>query len=226
MPPRAALGRHAPAGSIGKKEAPGVPGLEWEEKDSAKTKKAGNGAGLSASRPKTGLAVGARVTGWREQPSAAARLGAIDTISVRRLPVLGLLGLRLAVLLAVLRIRWSVRHISLGYDARKLGEEGVGRGGVTAISVSRTDAKTECCGCGKKHGPHGLSPDLPASLERVRGLFHRIVCDGGEMGFLPLRDNRASWHSIYAHSEAAFVTGVIDRRRQPAAALAEGCVPS
>jgi hypothetical protein len=107
MPPRAALGRHAPAGSIGKKEAPGVPGLEWEEKDSAKTKKAGNGAGLSASRPKTGLAVGARVTGWREQPSAAARLGAIDTISVRRLPVLGLLGLRLAVLLAVL---WCRRH--------------------------------------------------------------------------------------------------------------------
>ena len=93
------------------KEAPGVPGLEWEEKDSAKTKKAGNGAGLSASRPKTGLAVGARVTGWREQPSAAARLGAIDTISVRRLPVLGLLGL---LRLAVLRIRWSVRHISLG----------------------------------------------------------------------------------------------------------------
>jgi hypothetical protein len=38
-------------------------------------------------------------------------------------------------------------------------------------------------------------------------LFHRIVCDGGEMGFLPLRDNLASWHSIYAHSEAAFVTG-------------------
>jgi hypothetical protein len=41
-----------------------------------------------------------------------------------------------------------------------------------------------------------------------------------KMGFLPLRDNLASWHSIYAHSEAAFATGVIDRRLQPAAAAA------
>jgi hypothetical protein len=49
-------------------------------------------------------------------------------------------------------------------------------------------------------------------------LFHRVVRDGEEMGFLPLRDNRASWHGIYAHIEAAFVTEVIDRRRQPAAA--------
>jgi hypothetical protein len=51
------------------------------------------------------------------------RLGAEDGISVRGLAALGLLGLRLAVLLAVLRIRWGVRHISLGYDDRKLGEE-------------------------------------------------------------------------------------------------------
>jgi hypothetical protein len=54
------------------------------------------------------------------------RLGAVDAISVRRLAALGLLGLRLAVLLAVLRIRWGVRHISLGYDAGKLGELGIG----------------------------------------------------------------------------------------------------
>jgi hypothetical protein len=44
---------------------------------------------------------------------------------VRRLAALGLLGLRLTVLLAVLRIRWCVRHISLGYDARKLGKLGL-----------------------------------------------------------------------------------------------------
>ncbi len=31
---------------------------------------------------------GARIAVWREQPSAAARLGAVDAISVRRLAVL------------------------------------------------------------------------------------------------------------------------------------------
>ena len=40
-------------------------------------------------------------------------------------------------------------------------------------------AKTQCRNGGAKHDLHGLSPHLPASLERVRGLFHRIVCDGG-----------------------------------------------
>ena len=75
-----------------------------------------------------GLAVAALVSIRREQPSAVARLGAVDTISVRRLAALGLLGLRLAVLLAVLRIHRGVRHLSLGYDAGKLGELGVGDG--------------------------------------------------------------------------------------------------
>ena len=89
------------------------------------------------------LAVGTLVSVRREQPSAAARLGAVDTISVRRLAILGLLGLRLTVLLAVLRIRWGVRHISLGYDAGKLGEEGVGRGGVAAAGVGNAGAKAE-----------------------------------------------------------------------------------
>jgi hypothetical protein len=37
------------------------------------------------------------------------------------------------------------------------------------------------------------------------------------MGFLPLRDNRAAWHMIYAHSEAETVIEAIDRRN--------GCVP-
>ena len=41
---------------------------------------------------------------------------------MRRLAVLGLLGLRLSA--AVLRIHWCIRHLSLGYDARKLGEAG------------------------------------------------------------------------------------------------------
>jgi hypothetical protein len=125
---------------------------------------------------------------------------------MRPLRVLGLLGR-----LSVLRIGWSVRHLGLGYNARKLCEEGVGRGAVTAVGIGRTDAKTECCGCGKKHGLHGLSPRLPASLERVRGLFHRIVCDGLEVGFLPLRDNRAARDMIYAHNEAETVTKAIDR---------------
>jgi hypothetical protein len=131
---------------------------------------------------------------------------------VRRLAALGLLGLHLTVLLAVLRIHRGVRHLSLRYNARKLGEEGVGRGAVTAVGIGRTDAKTECSGYGKKHGLHGLSPRLPASLERVRALFHRIVCDGAEMGFLPLRDNRATRHMIYAHNEAETVTKAIDRK--------------
>ena len=84
-----------------------------------------------------GLAVGARVAGWREQPSAAARLGAVDTISVRPCPFWACWVA--PVLLAVLRIRWGVRHISLGYDARKLGEEGVCRRAVAAIGLGRTD---------------------------------------------------------------------------------------
>ena len=44
-----------------------------------------------------------------------ARLGAVDTISVRPLPVLGLLGR-----LSALRIHWRIRYLSLGYDAGKL----------------------------------------------------------------------------------------------------------
>ena len=38
--------------------------------------------------------------------------------------------------------------------------------------------------------------------------FHRIVCDGEEMGFRLLRNNRASRHMIYAHMEASLSTGV------------------
>jgi hypothetical protein len=48
-------------------------------------------------------------------------------------------------------------------------------------------------------------------------LFHRIVCDAGEMGFLPLRDNQATRHMIYAHNEAETVTKAIDRSHVPAA---------
>ena len=135
-----------------------------------------------------GLAVGAMVRVRREQPSAAPRLGAVDTISVRHLAVLGLLGLPESV--AVLHIHWGIRHLSLGYDSGKLGKLGVGRGAVTAVSVGKANAKAECCGCGKNYRPHGLCPRLPASLRlAVRALFHRIICDGAEMGFLPLRDN-------------------------------------
>ena len=32
------------------------------------------------------------------------------------------------------------------------------------------------------------------------------------MGFLPLRDNRAARHMIYAHNEAETVTEAIDRK--------------
>jgi hypothetical protein len=46
----------------------------------------------------------------------------------------------------------------------------------------------------------------------VRALFHRIVCDGVEMGFRPLRDNRAARHMIYAYNEAEPVTEAIDRK--------------
>ena len=35
------------------------------------------------------------------------------------------------------------------------------------------------------------------------------------MGFLPMRDNQASWHMIYAHSEADCVAGAIDWLPQP-----------
>ena len=161
----------------------------------------------------TGLAVGARVAGWREQPSAAARLGAIDTISVRRLAVLGLLGLRL---FCVLRIHRGVRHLSLGYDAGELSEEGVGDGpSPPSARAGPTLARLNAATAARSMIFMVSRPHLPASLERVRGLFHRIVCDGEEMGFLPLRDNRASWHMIYAHSEAAFVAEFIDWLRQP-----------
>ena len=48
------------------------------------------------------------------------------------------------------------------------------------VSVGRSRrCKTECCGCGNNHGLHDLSPHLPASLERVRGLFHRIAAMAG-----------------------------------------------
>src|ERR1700722_1251373 len=46
----------------------------------------------------------------------------------------------------------------------------------------------------------------------VRALFHRIVCDGVEVGFLPFRDNRAARHMIYAHNEAETVAEAIDRK--------------
>ena len=49
---------------------------------------------------------------------------------MRRLAVLGLLGLRLA----VLRIHRGIRHLSLGYDDRKLGEEGVCRDGCLLLA--------------------------------------------------------------------------------------------
>jgi hypothetical protein len=55
---------------------------------------------------------------------------------VRRLAALGLLGLRLAVLLAVLRICWRIRHLSLGYDAGELSELGVGNGALTAVAMA------------------------------------------------------------------------------------------
>ena len=72
------------------------------------------------------------------------RPGAINTISVRRLAILGLLRLRLTVLLAVLRIRWGVRHISLGYDAGKLGELGVGR---RALAITSSFLPRTGCQC-------------------------------------------------------------------------------
>ena len=82
------------------------------------------------------LAVAALVGVRREQPSAVARLGAVNTISMHPLPVLGLLGR-----LSVLRIHWRIRHLSLGYDAGKLGELGVGDRTVTTVCVGRTDAQ-------------------------------------------------------------------------------------
>jgi hypothetical protein len=120
-----------------------------EEKDFSETKKARNGAGLSASHSARRVSYLRQHSGWVR--TARCR-GSTGGVGVHHLPVLSLFYLRLS----VLRIRWSVRHISLGYDARKLREEGVGRGGVSAVSVGRTDAKTECCGSSKKHGLHGI----------------------------------------------------------------------
>ena len=138
---------------------------------------------------------------------------------MRRLAALGLLGLRLAVLLTVLRIRRGIRHISLGYDARKLGEEGVGRGAVTAVGQGWTDTgDTQCCAMAARSMIFMVSLLVfPASLERVRGLFHRTVCDGAEIGFPPLRNNRAVRHMVYAHSEAETVTEAIDTKPRAAA---------
>src|SRR2546421_479363 len=82
------------------------------------------------------------------------------------LPVLGLLCLYLA----VLRICWGGWHISLGYDAGELGKPGVGSGGVSIAGVSRTDAKTEYRGGGKKHGLHGLSPHFRPRLSGSRSV--------------------------------------------------------
>ena len=100
--------------------------------------KAGSGAGLSASRLNW-------TSCWRPRcrlagtPSAATRLGAINTISVHRL--------------SVLRIRWGVWHLSLGYDAGKLGELGVGHRVLTTLaiaSIGNAGAKAEHCGGGGK----------------------------------------------------------------------------
>lgn len=78
-----------------------------------------------------GSAVGARIAVRSEQPSTAARLSAVNTISVGCLAALGLLGRPSA----LLRICWRGWHISLGYDAGKLGEESVGNGAVTAVGI-------------------------------------------------------------------------------------------
>ena len=118
-----------------KKKPQASRGLSWRRKTSAETKRP---AVVPASPHHTlhvWLAVAALVGVRREQPSAVARLSAVDTISLRRLAVLGLLGLHLAVLLAVLRIHRGVRHLSLGYDAGELSELGVGDGAITAITA-------------------------------------------------------------------------------------------
>ena len=126
-----------------------------------------------------GLAVAALVSVRRKQPSAAARLGAVNIISMRPLPVLGLLGR-----LSALRIHWRIRHLSLGYDARKLGKPGVCRRALAVASVGNASAHAEQCGCGKNHRLHGLSPQIPWALAGlVWDLLHRTICDARKMGF-------------------------------------------
>jgi hypothetical protein len=95
---------------LNKKKASGVPRLRVEEKDLSGNEKAGSGAGLSHHTLRCGLAVGARIAVWREEPSAVTRLG---EVGVHRLPVLGLLALRLS----VLRIHRRVK--TAGYSGPK-----------------------------------------------------------------------------------------------------------
>ena len=74
---------------LNKKKASGVPRLRVEEKDLSGNEKAGSGAGLSHHTLRCGLAVGARIAVWREEPSAVTRLG---EVGVHRLPVSGPVG--------------------------------------------------------------------------------------------------------------------------------------
>src|SRR6476619_107919 len=112
-----------------------------------------------------------------EQPRAVARLGGVGP---RRLPVLRCCGGR------------DVLRRSLGDHARKRGEEGVGD--LAALTgVGGADAETECCGCGKKHGLHGLSPGYPR-LARAFGFVIRLDVGERYVGLITTRDNSVSWH--------------------------------
>src|ERR1700759_893779 len=99
---------------------------------SLKRKTPARGAG--APRHPLCLAVGAGISIGGEQPGA---LAGIRHVEVGRL-ILSVLGLNLG--LPVLRVGRRIRHISLRYDAWKLGEEGIGRSAVTAVCISRADA--------------------------------------------------------------------------------------
>ena len=77
-----------------KKKPHASRGLSWRRRTGAETKKAGVVPASPLHACIFGLAVAALVGVRREQPSAAARLGAVDAVSVRRLAALGLLGLR------------------------------------------------------------------------------------------------------------------------------------
>ena len=120
------------------------------------------------------------------------RPGAINTISVRRLAILGLLRLRLTVLLAVLRIRWGVRHISLGYDAGKLGELGVGRRALAITSSFLPRTGCQCFSLRRRFGWGVASGRI--SLQPRRAVRRRLKRSGSATKSIPPRAGvRSPW---------------------------------
>ena len=49
-----------------------------------------------------------------------------------------------------------------------------------AVGVGGADAETECGGGGKKHGLHGLSPELPVLGAGLLGVCHPTPIGAGD----------------------------------------------